>query len=351
MRTTLFLKRIICLAAALLLAAGMLSCASADEEAKFKDYRDVMKYIQENNPKDLDIGYVRLRPSDLANIADALQEGGKLSFSTKWAGAMISDKDESIDLNDAGDTTVRVSDLETLIRLIPGLKEINVKNHKNLSNKQMIPLIEKYPDVEFIWKVSLSNAYRVPSDATAFTTNKSEKEGYKLHSSDMDALKYVKNLKALDIGHCAITSLDFLKGMDLELLILADNGITDISVLAEMPHLQYLELFRNNITDITPLASCTELIDLNIAITKVTDLTPLDACTKLERVWLCTYLQSKVPDEANKEHFRSTHPDCILKDDLTHPTSHDWREHPRYNFYRRNLLSHTWVPFSEMENN
>ena len=199
-----------------------------------------------------------------------------------------------------------------------------------------------------MWKVSLSNAYRVPSNATAFTTNKSEKEGYRLRSSDMEALKYVKNLKALDIGHCAITSLDFLKGMDLEFLILSHNNITDISILGEMPHLQYLEIFRNNITDISPLANCPELIDLNITITKVTDLTPLDACPNLERLWLCTYMQTTVPDEANKEHFRQTHPNCILRDDISHPT-HLWREHPRYEFYRKNLLSHNWVSFSEMD--
>ena len=68
----------------------------------------------------------------------------------------------------------------------------------------------------------------------------------------------------------------------------------------------------------------------------------------LERLWLCTYMQTTVPDEANKEHFRQTHPNCILRDDISHPT-HLWREHPRYEFYRKNLLSHNWVSFSEMD--
>ncbi len=350
MRTrNMFLKRMICLAAALLMAAGMVCTASADQDVVFNNVKEVMKYIQANNPTDLDLGTLRVSPKELERIANALPEGAKLHFSTKYCGTVISDTDEIVDLNN-GDTFVRASDLEIMIRLMPGVKKIIVSNHKNLSNKEMIPLIEKYPDIEFVWKVSLSSAYRVPSDATAFTTNKSEKEGYKLHSSDMYALKYVKNLKALDIGHCAITSLDFLEGMDLELLILSDNKITDISILGTMPHLQYLEVFRNNITDISPLANCTELIDLNISITKVTDLTPLDACTKLERLWLCTKEQTVIPSEENKDHFRSTHPDCIVMDKLYHPTSHDWREHPRYNFYRKNLLSRTWIPFSEMDN-
>ena len=245
MRTwSMFLKRTVCLAAAMLLAAGMLCSASADQDVVFNNVKEVMKYIQANSPMDLDLGTLRVTPKELSEIADALPEGAKLRFSTKYCGTVISDTDEIVDLNN-GDTFVRVSDLETMIRLMPGVKKIIVSNHKNLSNDEMIPMIEKYPDIEFVWKVSLSSAYKVSSDATAFTTNKSEKDGYKLHSSDMYALKYVKGLKALDIGHCVITDLDFLEGMDLELLILSDNKITDISILGTMPHLQFLEIFRN----------------------------------------------------------------------------------------------------------
>ena len=342
-----FLKRTVCLAAALILAAGILFPASADQEVKFKNYKEIMKYISENNPTDLDIGTVKLAPSDLAKIADALPEGGKLSFSTKWCGTVISDTDEVIDLN--GDATVvRESDLEILIRLVPGVKKIITSAHRNLSNDQMIPFVEKYPDIEFVWLINLARSYRLASDVSAYSTNKTEDEGHRLRSNELDVLKYAKNLKALDLGHSAITTLDFLKGMDLELLILSDNKITDISILAEMPHLQYLELFRNNITDLTPLAACTELVDLNLAITKVTDLTPLDACTKLERVWLATYKQTTLPSEENLAHFKETHPNCDVRINLGHPTGY-WREHPRYEHYRKCFKNRVWVPFSEME--
>ena len=342
-----FLKRIICLAAVLLMAGGMFFSASADQEVQFKNYKDVLKYIKENQPTDLDIGTMKIRPSELEQIADALPEGGKLSFSMKWCGTVISDTDEEIDLN--GDATViHESDLEILIRLIPGLKKIDLKKHKNLSNKQMIPLVEKYPDVEFVWRLTLGGAYHLATDVSAFSTMKTEDEGHRCRSEELDVLKYVKNLKALDLGHAYITTLDFLDGMDLELLILADNKITDISKLAEQTHLQYLELFRNNITDISPLAACTELIDLNLVITKVTDLTPLDACTKLERLWLCTYVQTTIPDEANIAHFKETHPNCDVRIDLGHPTGDGWRDVPRYRHYRKCFDNRVWIPFSEM---
>ena len=342
-----FLKRTVCLAAALVMAAAMLCCASADQEVRFKNYNEIMKYIRENTPESLDIGLVKLAPKDLEKIADALPEGGKLSFSIKWCGTVISDTDELIDLN--GDATVvRESDLEILIRLVPGVKKIILSAHRNLSNKQMIPIIEKYPEIEFVWLMNLGGAYRLASDVSAYSTNKTEDEGHRLRSDELDVLKYARNLKALDLGHSAITSLDFLKGMDLELLILAENNITDISVLAEMPHLQYLELFRNHITDLSPLAACTELVDLNLAITRVTDLTPLDACTKLERLWLACAKQTIVPDEANLAHFKETHPNCEVRINLGHPTGY-WREHPRYTHYRNCFKKRVWIPFSEME--
>ncbi len=321
-----------------------LACtAPAEPPAKFRSCNDVMKYIKANQPTDLDIGSVRLKPSDLDRISKALPEGGKLQFSTAWCGTVISDTDELIDLN-GSKNNVSINDLEILIRLVPGVRKIILSAHRNLSNKEMIPMLEKYPDIEFVWLINLANAYTLSSDATAYSTMKREKQGRALRSSELEVLKYAPNLKALDLGHHAITSLDFLKGLDLELLILADNQITDISVLADMPHLQYAELFLNDITDVSPLAACTDLLDLNLTWNKITDLTPLDSCTKLERLWSSF---NKKMSEETKQHFIDTHPDCIADFTNWHSTADGWRDHPRYAHYVSCFKKHTWIPFSE----
>ena len=339
-----FLKCAVCMAVIFLLA-GMQLFASADQEVQFSSYRDVMKYIEKNNPTDLDIGTLKIKPSELDKIAKALPDGGKLRFSISWCGTVISDTDEIIDLN--GSTTrVTVDDLEILIRLVPGVKKIMTTVHRNLSNKEMIPLIEKYPDIEFVWLINLGNAYTLASDATAYSTMKEASTGHKLTSAELEVLKYAKDLKALDLGHHAITSLDFLKGLDLELVILACNNITDISVLSEMKHLQYAELFMNEITDISPLAACTELLDLNLTRNKITDLSPLDACTKLERLWAPN---NRGMEEETREHFRQTHPNCVANFTAAHSTADGWRKHPRYRHYVPCFKKHVWIPFSEME--
>ena len=345
MRTNSLMKRILCLAAALLTAGMFFSAPAEEKKPKFSSYRDVMKYIEKNSPTDLDIGSVRIKPSELDQIAKALPEGGKLRFSTSWCGAVVSDTDEVIDLDGSG-TQVTVNDLEILIRLVPGVRKIIPTVHRNLSNQEMIPMLEKYPEIEFVWLINLGKHYTLASNATAYSTMKGEKTGYKLHSSELEVLRYAKGLKALDLGHHAITSLDFLRGLDLELLILADNDISDLSPLAELPHLQYAELFLNDITDVTPLAACTELLDLNLNFNDVTDLTPLDSCEKLERLW-ASY--NKPLGEETQQHFIQTHPDCnAVFHGSRNSTGDGWRKHPRYKHYVSCFKKYTWIPFSEM---
>ena len=307
--------------------------------------RDILKYIEETHPTDLNIGSIKLKPSELDQISDALPEGGRLHFSTFWCGTTISDTDETIDLDGSG-VKVTANDLDILIRLVPGVKEIRTKTHRNLSNQEMIPLVEKYPDIRFVWLINLGKHYTLGSDDTAYSTMKGEKTGYKLHSSELEVLRYAKDLKALDLGHHAITSLDFLRGLDLEMLILADNDITDLSPLADLPHLQYAELFMNDITDVTPLAACAELLDLNLCFNHVTDLAPLDSCTNLERLWASF---NKEMGEETQQHFRDAHPGCETAFYTSNhsSTSDGWRKHPRYSHYVSCFKTHVWIPFSE----
>ncbi len=44
------------------------------------------------------------------------------------------------------------------------------------------------------------------------------------------------------------------------MLILAINKIEDISVLRNLPHLEYVELFKNKIRDISPLEGMGQIL-------------------------------------------------------------------------------------------
>ena len=137
---------------------------------------------------------------------------------------------------------------------MPQVTRIDAYTHQNLDNEIMMPIVDKYPELWFGWLVRLGKAYKIRSDCTAFSTRKGPSEPF-YTSEDLEVLRYVPGLKAIDVGHNHVDDLHFLTYFDdLRLLILADNNITDISVLSQFKNLEYLELFMNDITDVTPPA-------------------------------------------------------------------------------------------------
>lgn len=68
---------------------------------------------------------------------------------------------------------------------------------------------------------------------------------------------------------------------NLEYLYLANNNISDISILKDFTGLSVLDLSNNKITDITPLQNITNLIDLNLSNNNVKDISALSNLTAL----------------------------------------------------------------------
>ena len=318
--------------------------AAADGPA-FNSYDAALKYVRENRPQELDVGKVLWQPADLLKLKEEMGSGAALYFTTDWNGMTLSDKDTEIDLNAV--KRITAEDIETLTALCPEVRKINLTKHYYLRNKPVIALMEKYPEIEFVWTVTIDGRHKIATDSTAYSTFNEPESPEKLKSEDLEALRYVPGLKALDLGHNTITSLDFLKYCpELELLILGDNrGITDITAIGNLTHLQYLELFSTGAADLSPLANCTELIDLNLCYDmKVTDLSALDGLTKLERFW-GNHMDGLTAEE--KERFTALHSgtECVFNG--KHATSEGWREHERYEHYRWCLKNHEWIPFGE----
>ena len=100
--------------------------------------------------------------------------------------------------------------------------------------------------------------------------------------------KYCTELRALDLGHMAITDISEIRNLKkLHTLILADNFITDISPLADLKELNYVELFQNQITDISPLLELPYLEDLNFCYNApLENPTELVNCKNLKRLYI-----------------------------------------------------------------
>lgn len=78
---------------------------------------------------------------------------------------------------------------------------------------------------------------------------------------DIFNLRYCEDVECIDIGHFAITNLDFVEFM---------------------PNLRYLDLTFTNVKELDPLATCKNLVFLDMHITvRVEDYSPLLECTAL----------------------------------------------------------------------
>ena len=330
---------------ALFVVLCAISLSACAETVSFKSAKEALKYIEKNRPTELTIEKVKLKPSDLLTIREAMPEGAEFHFTTKWGSVTFSDDVEELDLREKKNS-VTLKELEAIIQICPNIKVIDNSKCTSLSNKVMVPLMEKYPDIRFEWVVDLGKGYHVSTRATAYSTFKHANSGNALVSSDLEALKYCPRLKALDLGHHKLTTLDFLKYVpDLELLIIGQSYVKDLTPVGGLKHLQYAELFLNKVEDISPLANCTELLDLNLTATQITDLSPLDNITTLERLWVNSC--KKLPKES-VEHFKELHPNCEVDYKPSHAATVDgWRDHPRYKHFIWCLKNRKWIPFDE----
>ena len=217
---------------------------------------------------------------------------------------------------------------ETL-RYFPRVTSLEM-NECNLKDEQIAAIREQYPNMGVVWTVHVRGR-RVRTDRIAFST-KQYKDNTNRFTTDMVApLQYCTSLIALDLGHNAVTDLEWIKPLqNLQVLILADNHVTDLTPLASLKKLKYVELFLNKFTDVTPLGELPELLDVNICYTRAEDLTPLCNCPKLERIWIS---KSRFTQESLSA-LQQTFPNAIIDYDAEFDsTGRGWRKHPRYDAY------------------
>lgn len=259
-------------------------------------------------------------------------------------GTIVSTADAEVDFSGA-----KIDDpaaLEAALALLPRLEKCVVCDC-GLSNEQMEALCEAYPSIRFVWTIELG-PHKLRTDATGFSTknpskytspkasdeyNQRVRTTKRLKAGDIEALRYCTDLVALDLGHNYLTNDDLAVIGTLEhlqILILADNKITDISALANLRELQYIELFMNKIPDMSPLAGLTNLVDVNVCNTGLSDLTPFYQLTGLKRLW---YGMNPCDREEQKKLAEALQ-DCECNYTTSDETGEGWREDPRYQWMR-----------------
>ena len=198
------------------------------------------------------------------------------------------------------------------------------------TNEEMDALRSDLPGVKVVWRIHMGR-WSLKTDAVAFSVLIYDYSHTRLTSKDIEVLKYCTDLQALDIGHQAVTDISVLGDYlpQLRILILADNQVSDLTPVAKMKHLHYIELFVNShlLKDLSPLASCKELVDANVSyLHNVRDISPLYDLPMLERIWI---EHTPIPaDQLNT--LRERHPDAKIVVEGKGSVDQGWRTHERY---------------------
>ena len=106
--------------------------------------------------------------------------------------------------------------------------------------------------------------------------------------SDLSALAPLTQLKILDLwGNGRIADVTALRGATLLwYLDLDDNSVADVTPLGSLTSLRRLFLSRNSVTSVAPLESLTALEQLGLTGNSVSDVTALGSLTSLQRLFL-----------------------------------------------------------------
>lgn len=218
-----------------------------------------------------------------------------------------------------------------------------------LDNDVLAALRSEYTETEIVWLIHLGQQWSLKTNAVAFSVLIYNYDHVRLTSSDIEVLKYCTDLRALDLGHQAITDLtpiaEYLP--ELRVLILADNRIRDLTPLSKLKHLHYLELFVNSISDLSPLAECRELVDLNISYNyDIFDIEPLTDLPLLERLWI----EACSISDAEVDRLREIYPYTKIVKYGRGSVDQGWRTHARYYdmidmFHKKNYVSYRFTRY------
>ena len=258
---------------------------------------------------------------------------------------------ETVDFGDRILTDEEAYAVEAALPLFTNLREIDLYESR-LSQETMDTLFDAHPDLFFGWTFGIwDDFFIVRSDATAFSSGTGQPGFHRwlLTEDDFKNLRFCKGLQALDLGHNAIKNLEFLRNWPhMKVLILADTCVTDLSVLAELTELEYLELFLTTPDSYEPLTHLPNLLDLNLCHTKKEgkqyrdndEILLLTQIKSLERLWI-----SKTLTAEQAQLLRDGLPGVEFDFSSPGSTDNGWRTHPRYFIMRKGFKTHTYIPF------
>ncbi len=283
----------------------------------------------------------------------ALAAGGTVTFQEKIT------VEADADYVDLGDVKAKsISSLIRFLQKLPNLKKVDMFATPVYA-AQIEQLTAALPGVEFGWTMCIDchnphhsdrNRHLIRTDATAFSTLHNN-QCTQHTSQDFEILKYCKELKGLDIGHNAVTSLDFLRYLPkLRVLIIGRNSVKDLSPIKACPDLEYLEAFTNQIESVEPLLSCPHLMDLNIPNNRIQDPELFARMTSLKRLWAFNYAWQDMSRDRAPAQIKNMIKKALPNTRINWYSggTNEWREpHKHYAVIKEMFNTGKYIPFED----
>lgn len=228
------------------------------------------------------------------DLSEAISEAGSKALKQASAASVQGEQDEVLyqfavnatsPLPDmTADTAGLLTRLEQELAYFPNVTEV-VMCGVLLDNEAMAAFRETHrEDFKVIWNVQCGNKVVLRTDSPYLMPTKYHV--YYFLDSDAVNLKYCEDMICIDLGHMAVSKIDFVANMpNLQYLVLAHTQVQRIDALASCKKLKFLELDWSPIKDNSPLKECTALEDLNMGQT-FADFTPVGEMTWLKNLWM-----------------------------------------------------------------
>ena len=197
--------------------------------------------------------------------------------------------------------------LETFRSVLPymyGLKYLSF-DRCGTTDEAMAKLRDDFPDKEIVWRVFFGPFSCMTDVETIWAS-------CDLRNETCDALKYCTKVKNLDIGHNAMTRLDFLYDMpDMELLIISCSDFDDITPVSSLKKLKIFEAYECHLYDLSPLEDLTSLEYVNIGLNnQLTDFSPLYGLYNLKVLRANSIYNYDFDYNAEEQKIAEMYPNC-----------------------------------------
>jgi Leucine-rich repeat (LRR) protein len=253
-------------------------------------------------------------PEQVSRLMELLPDA-EIAYRFPLFGQMLSTQDARVEFEDVPIGNDGVPALRDALSILPSC-EYFLLDGCGIDNELCAQLRDEFPDAHVVWRV-YADMFNMLTDETMVRMT------FTLNDENAQVLQYCTEVTYMDIGHnTALNDISFIASMTkLECVIVSGAPVRDVSVFANCPNIEWLELcFCGNVKDLSALSGLENLRFLNVSFSQVADISPIENLA-LER-FNCMGCKVSATDQAA---YKAAHPDCIAIFEGKQPYGYGWR--------------------------